>query len=167
MSIKRFSENYAAYNLWVSRQLIDWLNTKSDEQINEAVPSSYPGILNTLKHCVETEKYWYSMMSSSQTHETSQDISVMNKDELFKLMLDNARALNDYIYSLTEQELNMDVKVSNQWFESILPRYEYLVHAINHNTYHRGQVVTMGRNTGITDAPMTDYNYFNVVKAGK
>jgi uncharacterized damage-inducible protein DinB len=37
------------------------------------------------------------------------------------------------------------------------------MHCMNHSTYHRGQIVTMGRNLGFTDAPMTDYNFYNVM----
>jgi uncharacterized damage-inducible protein DinB len=33
---------------------------------------------------------------------------------------------------------------------------------MNHSTYHRGQIITIGRNLGFTDAPMTDYNFYNI-----
>lgn len=42
------------------------------------------------------------------------------------------------------------------------PRYEFLHHCLNHSTYHRGQVVTIGRNVSLCDAPMTDFNYYNM-----
>jgi uncharacterized damage-inducible protein DinB len=44
-------------------------------------------------------------------------------------------------------------------------KYEYLLRVVNHGTYHRGQIVTMGRNIGTTDASNTDYNFYNIVKS--
>ena len=41
-------------------------------------------------------------------------------------------------------------------------RYDYILHIINHSTFHRGQIVTMSRAIGITDGIVnTDYNMFN------
>jgi len=31
---------------------------------------------------------------------------------------------------------------------------------MSHSTYHRGQIITIGRNLGMTDAPMTDFNFY-------
>jgi uncharacterized damage-inducible protein DinB len=41
------------------------------------------------------------------------------------------------------------------------PRYEFILHVINHNTYHRGQIVTMCRSLGATEqVPAMDYEVF-------
>lgn len=56
------------------------------------------------------------------------------------------------------------MKIESPWFQCNLPKYDYLMQVINHGTYHRGQIVTIGRNIGITDATNTDYNFYNVVK---
>ncbi|WP_315819131.1 DinB family protein [Paraflavitalea speifideaquila] len=31
---------------------------------------------------------------------------------------------------------------------------------MNHSTYHRGQVVTIGHQVGLKDAPITDYMFY-------
>jgi uncharacterized damage-inducible protein DinB len=72
--------------------------------------------------------------------------------------------LKHLINSFSEEDLVKEVKITNPWFECELPISEYLIQVINHGTYHRGQIVTMGRNIGITDASNTDYNFYNVVK---
>ncbi len=41
------------------------------------------------------------------------------------------------------------------------PLVQYGLHVFNHSTYHRGQIVTIGRGLGYKDAPMTDYNFYN------
>jgi uncharacterized damage-inducible protein DinB len=62
----------------------------------------------------------------------------------------------------SEEELSKSILIESPWFTSHLPRYEYMQQVLTHGVYHRGQVVTMGRNLGFTDAPNTDYNFYNV-----
>ncbi len=66
----------------------------------------------------------------------------------------------------TEDDLLEKVYLDTPWVKGEMPRYEFLQHVFNHSTYHRGQVVTIGRNIDITDAPMTDYNFFNMALPG-
>jgi uncharacterized damage-inducible protein DinB len=75
--------------------------------------------------------------------------------------------LAELIKSLSEEELTKKIKIESPWFQCELPKYDYLLQVINHGTYHRGQIVTIGRNIGITDATNTDYNFYNVVNAPK
>ena len=38
----------------------------------------------------------------------------------------------------------------------------YIVHIINHGSFHRGQIVTMARTLGVSEGIVnTDYNIFN------
>ncbi|MBC7826979.1 MAG: damage-inducible protein DinB, partial [Chitinophagaceae bacterium] len=71
------------------------------------------------------------------------------------------------IRSFTEIELVEKIKVVSPWFEANLSRCEYLQHLVSHGTYHRGQIVTIGRNVGMTDAPMTDYIFFTIANEVK
>ncbi len=73
----------------------------------------------------------------------------------------------DLIHSLSDDDLMKEVKIVNPWFECELPVSDYLIQVINHGTYHRGQIVTIGRSIGITDASNTDYNFYNVIKTQK
>jgi uncharacterized damage-inducible protein DinB len=43
---------------------------------------------------------------------------------------------------------------------AISAQYEMLAHVFNHNTYHRGQLITMLRQVGVTDLPQTDLIFF-------
>jgi len=33
-------------------------------------------------------------------------------------------------------------------------------HCMNHSTYHRGQLITIGRQAGLQDPPRTDFIYY-------
>jgi len=162
MSLKKLLTNSVKYNAWANQQYVNWLSKKSEELLNKEVLSSYSSILKTIDHISGTEKYWFSVIAETAFVENQKNISL--KDEVLKELLDSSNQLSHLINSYSEEELVKKVKVVSPWFESDFSKYEYLEHAINHGLYHRGQIVTIGRNIGITDAPMTDYNFYNVVK---
>ena len=163
MSLKRIMSNYADYNLWVNQQFVNWLSPKSDELLYTEMPSSFPTIMKTLDHIWSTEEYWFSIISESSLSEKKAE-SELSKEEIFAGLLHSSTKLKHLINSLSEEDLVKEVEIINPWFECELPISEYLIQVINHGTYHRGQIVTMGRNIGITDATNTDYNFYNVVK---
>jgi uncharacterized damage-inducible protein DinB len=163
MSLKNIMSNYADYNLWVNQQFVNWLSPKSDELLYAEVPSSFSTIMKTLDHIWSTEEYWFSVISETSLLEKKLE-SELSKEEILSGLLNSSKKLADYINSLSEEDLVKKVKIINPWFECELPISDYLLQVINHGTYHRGQIVTMGRNIGITDASNTDYNFYNVVK---
>ena len=163
MSLKNIMSNYADYNLWVNQQFVNWLSPKSDELLYAEVPSSFSTIMKTLDHIWSTEEYWFSVISETSLLEKKLE-SELSKEEIISGLLNSSKKLADFINSLSEEDLVKKVKIINPWFECELPISDYLLQVINHGTYHRGQIVTMGRNIGITDASNTDYNFYNVVK---
>ena len=163
MSLKNIMSNYADYNLWVNQQFVNWLSPKSDELLYAEVPSSFSTIMKTLDHIWSTEEYWFSVISETSLLEKKPE-SELSKEEIFSGLLNSSKKLADFINSLAEEDFVKKVKIINPWFECELPISDYLLQVINHGTYHRGQIVTMGRNIGITDASNTDYNFYNVVK---
>ena len=163
MSLKKIMTNYAAYNLWVNQHFVNWLSIKSDELLNKEVVSSYTSILKTLNHIWETEQYWYSIIAETALPDRKESID-LDKNEIFEGLIDSSTKLVTCIASLSEEQLFKAIKIENPWFQCELPLSEYLLQVVNHGTYHRGQIVTMGRNIGITDASNTDYNFYNVVK---
>ena len=154
--------NYATYNAWVNQQFANWLSSKSEELLHKELPSSYSSIMKTLNHIWATEEYWYAIIAETPEFDTRENVDLVT-DEILKGLVNRSNRLAALIESLSEEELSREVKIVNPWFECELPKYEYLMQVINHGTYHRGQIVTIGRNLGITDASNTDYNFYNVV----
>ena len=164
MSLQKLMTNYADYNFWVNQQYVNWLSTKPGDLLHKECPSSFSSIIKTLNHIWATDEYWYSIIAEIADFEKRYHIEKFDTEEVFKGLLKRSGLLSELIKSYTEEDLLKNIKVVSPWFECEYPKYEYLQHSINHSTYHRGQVVTIGRNVGISDAPMTDYNYYNVIK---
>ncbi|MCD9617228.1 DinB family protein [Chryseobacterium gleum] len=164
MSLKALVSKSVQYNNWVVNKYIDWLSTKSDEQLNQETISSFPTILKTLHHIWQTQEYWWGHISENNDFDFTKTTEVTSKEDIFNAIKNNSQKLVDYVESLSEDDLSKNVKIESQWFQCDFYKYEYIQHAILHGTYHRGQIVTMGRNIGITDAPMTDFNFWNIYK---
>ena len=162
MSLKTLITKSAEYNDWVVNKYINWLADKSDDQLNQEVPSSFPTILKTLNHILQTQEYWWSHISESNDFDFEKKRTT--KEEIFEALRRNSVQLVDYVHKLSELDLEKNIKVESPWFQCDFTKYEYIQQLILHGTYHRGQIVTMGRAIGITDAPMTDFNYWNIYK---
>lgn len=165
MSIQKLMKDTASYNNWVTKQYVDWLSRKSDEQLNQSLQSSFPTILATLHHIWTTQSYWVGKIMETDPFDFNNEIKTITKEEIFDGYIVSSEQLMTYISGLSEVELSITVKIEEEWFSCNFEKYQYLQHLINHGFYHRGQIVTMGRSIGITDAPMTDYNFFKVMES--
>jgi uncharacterized damage-inducible protein DinB len=163
MGLLKLATNYADYNFWAAQKFTDWLSTKSDDLLQKETSSSYPSIIQTVNHIWETGEYWYSIIAEKPEKNDKQKVEDLETKQILDGWLKSAKRLSELIHSFSEEDLMKSVKIDSPWFKCELPKYEYLMQAINHGTYHRGQIVTIGRNIGITDATNTDYNFYNVV----
>ncbi|WP_157986746.1 DinB family protein [Chitinophaga alhagiae] len=154
------TKNYAGYNYWANKKLVDWLRTKPQDVLHKEVPSSFPSIWQTLQHMLQAQRYWLAVLRREK--DARSELSAPAPDDVLESMLAHSKEMAAFISGMGEAAINEPLLVVTPRFESNLPAFEYLMQAVNHNTYHRGQVVTMGRHLGLTDAPMTDHYYFNV-----
>lgn len=153
-------KNYATYNLWANRTLINWLRAKPAELMEVESPSSFATIKKTIIHIWQTQVYWLSVIKNepiSTPEEFKGDLTAA-----FAKLIDQSNELMIYISGLDEQALVKKGLVVNPWFECNFENFEYVIQLINHSTYHRGQIITMAHCLGIKGAPMTDYNYYNI-----
>lgn len=167
MGLLKLARNYADYNFWATQKFTDWLKTKSNDLLHTEIPSSYPSIVKTVAHIWQTEEYWYRILSEKPTTHDKRKIEDLTTQQIMEGWPKSAKRLSDLIRSFSESDLVIPIQIESPWFECELPKYEYLMQVINHGTYHRGQIVTIGRNIGVTDASNTDYNFYNVVKQSK
>jgi len=142
MSLKTLITKSAEYNDWVVNKYINWLADKSDDQLNQEVPSSFPTILKTLNHILQTQEYWWSHISESNDFDFEKKRTT--KEEIFEALRRSSVQLVDYINKLSELDLEKNIKVESPWFQCDFTKYEYIQQLILHGTYHRGQIVTMG-----------------------
>ena len=158
-SLSSLMRSYANYNLWANTTLINWLRTKEPATLEQEVASSFPSIKLTIVHIWQVQRYWLSILSREEfvPQEFKGDTG-----KAFTTLLEQSEALARYIGEMTAEDIADKTLVVSPWFECNFENFEYIMQIMNHSTYHRGQIVTIGRNLGFTDAPMTDYNYYKI-----
>ena len=81
--------------------------------------------------------------------------------EVFAKLLASSNDLADLLADKNEDWFDgtFDYKnLAGASFSSL--RRDVLHHVLNHSTYHRGQLITMGRQLGIQNPPSTDYIFW-------
>jgi uncharacterized damage-inducible protein DinB len=163
MSLQKLMNNYADYNLWANETLVNWVNTKPPEIMEQEVPSSFPTIAKTFSHLWDTEKFWLGVLQGENPPWNSFEGA---NDQITAGLLKQSQDFRDYVHSLSEHEMVADCILDAPWAKGKFPMYEFIQHCLNHGAYHRGQIITIARNLGITDPPMTDYNFYNMAVKG-
>ncbi|MBO9200837.1 MULTISPECIES: DinB family protein [Niastella] len=159
-AIAYLMKNYANYNLWANTTLLRWLKSKPQAELAQEVASSFPSIQLTLLHIWQTERYWLHIIKKQDQPPYSEFNGTLQ--DLFDSLLKTSGELATYINSMTDETVQERTFIESPWFSCDFRNFEYIVQVANHSTYHRGQIITIGRNLGYTDAPMTDYNLYNI-----
>jgi uncharacterized damage-inducible protein DinB len=155
-------KDYAAYNVWANKKLVSWLKTKPADIVERAVISSFSSMRLTLVHIWDVERSWLGNLLQVQNESNYGKDYDGTLEEVFEAVVQQSEALRAYVQSLTETSLQEGCKFMvpirwPEWDEFIRPRFEIIQHCLTHSAYHRGQVITISRNVGLTDAPNTDF----------
>lgn len=162
MSLGKLIANYAAFNEWANHQVVGWLDQLDPELLYKETPSSYTSIDYTVQHILRTQRFWLLFIAEQDT--TGFDWSVRERDvkNVLRELKEVSTQMKVEFSRYTEDGLLKVLHFNMPWAKNDLSRYEYIVHIINHGTFHRGQIVTMARALGIRDGIVnTDYNMFN------
>jgi len=151
----------AIYNLWANRTTVTWLGSKPQDLLTQPVPSSFPGIMGTLVHIWDVERTWLGLLQQAPVKSFRAEGFDGTLEDVYEGILQQSEAIVTYTTSLSPEDLLEGCSFSLPYVGShTMPKAEILQHTLNHSTYHRGQVVTIGRNLGFTDAQMTDYMFY-------
>ncbi len=61
-AITSLMNDYVLANQWAVETIVTWLRTKPSDLLERPVPSSFPGIKETLVHIWDTERFWLSVI---------------------------------------------------------------------------------------------------------
>lgn len=155
--MKKMLVQYAAYNLWANGRLIETINNLTDEQIDREIISSFTSIKKTVLHLWDVENIWWQRMKLLEVQVWQSDNYTGSLMELNNNLLAQSKQWKEWIDLATEAALEHEFIYRNSKKDQFKqPVYEMLLHLFNHQTYHRGQLVTMLRQVGVTTIPNTD-----------
>lgn len=156
--MKKVLLSYAKYNHWANKQLIGYLLTLPEDELRRPMVSSFPGVLPTVIHLWNAESIWYQRIRLSEHVEPPGDPEYGNvkeaagswlaQSEKWIEWLDrSSAAMLDHVfeYRSSKKELHKQAV------------WEALLHLFNHQSYHRGQLITLLRQSGMSKIPNTDF----------
>jgi len=154
MSIQKVILSYAKYNHWANEKLSCWLMSLDRELLYKQTPSSFGSVELTVQHMQQSQQFWLGIIANKGLAlPDGRDAAALS----FSGLLTGSRLMLDTFGTYTEKEL-LEKVASTDMIQS---RYEFILHTINHNSYHRGQIVTMCRHLGVVDnIPAMDYEVF-------
>ncbi len=121
------------------------------------VNSSFKSIRKTFLHIWDAEYIWLSRIQEVQLKEVPSKFFNGSKDGLIKQMLDTSSAFDEM--GECQDILSLEKVVEYKMMNGDNGRskiFEAILHCMNHSTYHRGQLVTLFRQAGVTEIPSTD-----------
>ena len=155
--MKQLLKQYAAYNVWANKKIIDTANQLSEEQVNKEIISSFPSVYKTFLHLMEVENVWWERLKLVE-HTTLSGWFTGDFNELSKKLLQLSQQWYDWIDQTNDANIHHVFAYQNSKKEHFKqPVYEMLLHLFNHQTFHRGQLVTMFRQLGVDKIPPTDF----------
>lgn len=156
--MKELLKQYAAFNIWATQQLLNVILSLPEEQQQQELPSSFNSLQRTLLHMWDAESIWWQRMKlHERIHRPSEHFSGTIKDASNGL-LNQSKQWEEWISHASD--LAIDHVFQYETFDKTQfkqPTWQMLLHVFNHGTYHRGQLVNMLRQLGVTKVPATDF----------
>ena len=160
--MKELLQPLAAYNLWANKLLTGKLLQVPGHILHKNMSSSFASIYKTCEHLMEVESAWWQRV----TLEEHVRFPEKDPNENFEVLVENWLSLSTqwskWLNEISEKNITHVFGYYNskkEFFKQ--PVYEMLLHLFNHQTYHRGQVVTMLRQNGVDKIPATDFINFS------
>ncbi len=156
--MKEIFLQYAAYNQWANRLLLTTIASLAPEQQQAEVRSSFPGVYKTALHMLDAASIWWQRMKLQEKIEVPSHTFNGDMEALRAQLQQQDKLWADWVAAANEAALQHEFIYYNLKKERFKqPVYQMLLHLFNHNTYHRGQLVTILRQLDIEKIPQTDF----------
>ena len=140
-----------AYNAWANRRIFTALGPLAGEQYFRDLKSSHGGIHGTLCHIVWAEQLWLNRWMGEPKPAVHQGKDLATLAAAVNRWEEIERDRSAFLSGFTALRLEDTVIVRPSTGGEFRHTFrEMFGHAIDHSSYHRGQIVTMVRQVGAT-----------------
>ena len=158
--MKQLLQQYAAYNVWANSKIMEAAGLLGADDLEREIMSSFSSITKTATHMMEVENVWWERL---QLVEKATPPGWFNGSfsELSDKLISLSRQWQSWVEKADEARIDHVFAWYNfkkEYFKE--PVYKMLLHLFNHQTHHRGQIVTMLRQLGVDKIPSTDFIVF-------
>ena len=159
--MKQILIQYASYNYWANRIILETLARVPHDVLVRENGSSFGNIYNTVVHMMETESIWWQRLKLKEHVELPEKDPGQHEEAISGALLAQSTQWKEWVSGANDKIITHVFEYQNtrkKFFKQ--PVYEMLMHLFNHQSYHRGQIVTMLRQAGIDKIPATDFIAF-------
>ncbi|MBL0316954.1 MAG: hypothetical protein IPP69_14785 [Flavobacteriales bacterium] len=162
MGLVTLISNYAEFNAWANNKVTHRLSQLDSQLLYQKTFSSFPSIDLTLQHMLRTQKFWHLFIQRQDISAFDWSVFENKAEQIMSELNTQSEAMKMTFSAYDENDLTEKLQLNMPWAKNECSRYEYILHVVNHSTFHRGQIITMLRSLGIEkNIPATDYNMFH------
>jgi uncharacterized damage-inducible protein DinB len=148
-------QTQAHYNLWANQRLLEASATLTTEERERDLRASFVSLQGTLIHILWGERGWLSFWQTGSFGPRPTPGDYPDFASLQRAWTTHDEVYVTFLSSLTQADLDAPRILDATTYAL----GELIQHALNHSTYHRGQVALLLRQLGHTP-PFTDYHDF-------
>jgi uncharacterized damage-inducible protein DinB len=148
---------HLGYSAWATRRVLGACSVLTVEQLDKGMGASHSSILQTLRHIHDGERVWLRRLVEVDDDRLPRGSA---PEHSFEFLVQSWPGIWDgyrgWLEAVSDDDLALEVSTvlpDDAVFR--VPRWQIVLHAINHSTFHRGQIVTMLRGFGV-QPPNTD-----------
>ncbi len=144
-------KQYADYDLWANKRLVERLGVEPADVLDRNVASSFPSLRLTVLHMRDAANTWLKrLLGQPYTWPAGPEMDLAD-------LLRRCEAFHDHVSALSGEDLSrMVIYRDLRGNEHVQPVWQILMHCLNHNTQHRGQLITMMRALALERIPNVD-----------
>ena len=153
---------YTQYNFWANELLLSVIERDmNNKMLDKEIISSFPSLRKTAYHLWDAEFIWLKRLTGESLNNwPSKNFNGTFFEAKEKILLID-KLFIEFVEKLNVEKLSELFTYKNVEGKTFTnPMWESVHHCMNHSTYHRGQIVTMLRQLGITNIPSTDFISF-------
>jgi uncharacterized damage-inducible protein DinB len=146
--------HFLKYNLWANTRLAALI---PDEAADVELISSFPTIRKTLYHMWDAQEVWLNRLNGAPVNHWPSENFNGTFNEAKELFIQSSQKMIEFILAKDDSFFKVSLAYTNMKGITYTNTHEeILMHVCNHATLHRGQIITMLRNAGVTSLQSTD-----------
>lgn len=149
--------SHLTYNLWANERIGHLLMLQNDDILTAEKNSSFASIKKTVLHLWDAETIWLTRLKGGSLADWPSKNFTGGKSEMLTGWINTSTDLLHFVKekgTAFQQQTIVYKNMKGDAYENSVE--EILYHLVNHGSYHRGQIITLLRESGVTQLVSTD-----------
>jgi uncharacterized damage-inducible protein DinB len=152
---------HMGYSAWATSQILEVCSPLTPHQLDHDFGASHGSILRTLRHIHDAERVWLRRLVTDDENLPPGPAPEHSFQALVQSWPSLWNGYRDWLELASEADLEEKVlTILPDEGNFFVPRWQIILHAINHTSYHRGQIVSMLRALNV-QPPNTDLTCYH------